>query len=200
MTSKDFQLYEDTIQSKEGYAVWDVPTTPTKSNNKENVSPFAKDKEQRIDEQDLFVRHVPRGGPLTKLKRSDKLGERVSTLSMKIETTLELEEEVPSDYCAGGKIVHETKRTVSIRSKSRVKSQNHDHTRLNYGEEGQLFEIYQDEIGDPEMEYETNADCQYVSDDEEKENADPTLVSPCIQLVDNRLGRTMRKASRFGIK
>jgi len=200
VTSKDFQLYEDKIQSKEGHGVRDLPRARTKNNNKENLPPFAKGTEQGINEQDLFVRQVPRGGPLTKLKRSDKPDERVSALTLEVETNLESEEEVTSCDFAGGEIVHGTKRKVSSRSKGPVKSQNYDHTRLNYGEEGQLFEIHQDDIEGLEMEHEANADYQNVSDDDDKENVKPTLVSLRLQFVDNRLDRTMRKASTSGIK
>jgi len=192
VTSKDFQLYEDKIQSKEGCGVWDLPGTRIKSNNKENLPPLAKGTEQGNNEQDVFVRQVPRGRPLTRLKRSGEPDETVSTL--------ESEEEVTSGYFPGGKIIHETKRKLSSRSKSRVKNQIYDHARLNYAEEGQLFEIHRDDIEDLEIEHKANADCQNVSDDEDKENVDPTLVSLHLQFVGNRPCRSMGKASRSVIK
>jgi hypothetical protein len=182
---------------KESYKLGDTPPTPTKSNNKENITPLGEGKAQGNDEQDIFVRQFPRRGSLTKLKRTDRADDGVSTSVAQTETAVKTEEVIMSGYFLGVKVVHETKRKASSQSKSGANSQNRDHTGWNYGDEGQLFEIHQDDMDMPEVESTKTEECQKVLDDEDdKENADPALVSPHRRLVSNRLAQNRRKTSK----
>jgi hypothetical protein len=185
VTSRDFDFYEDASPFKER-GTRTEQTTPTKSNNKENVAPLRK---QAGTEEDIFVRSAPRGGPLTKLKRSDRSEEGISSVTVE---TVVTEEVITEGYFAGAKIVEEKKRTVSRRKTGRVNS-HRDHTASNYGEEAQLFEIFQDEVDMTEIVNEEQTEDSDEEDD--KENADPSPGSRRHQRNDIRTIRDTRKTS-----
>lgn len=106
--------------------------------------------------------------------------------------TIVTEEVITEGYFAGAKIVEEKKRTVSHRKARRVNNRN-DHTASNYGEEAQLFEIFQDDLEMTETENEQRADEDCEKDD--KENADPSPGSSRRQHNDIRTIRDTRKTS-----
>jgi hypothetical protein len=185
VTSRDFDFYEDSSPFKERGTKTEQ-TTPTKSNNKENVAPSEK---QAGTEEDLFVRSAPRGGPLTKLKRSDKSEEEVSSVTVE---TVVTEEVIAEGYFTGAKTVEEKKRTVSTRKIARVNS-HRDHTASNYGEEAQLFEIFQDEPG--MADFSNDEKTEDFDEEDDKENADPSPGSRRQQGNDIRTIRDTRKTS-----
>jgi len=185
--SKEFKLYED---PKHAHVSPTKDISPKKSNNKENIPPFAMKGLTLWEEEDVFVRPLPRGA-LAKLRRhSDE--EIIVT-----DETVLTEEIIRTEYFAGAKITTEAPRT-SITRMSRhhnpdgqqntphatehsrdlqtiqVQHQIPEQNRIRPVKETLDFEIFHDDPQDLEMaNYNIGVDNIMLEEEEEKENADP---------------------------
>jgi hypothetical protein len=186
ITSKDFELYEDTSPFK--YKNVSRPTiSPTKCNNKENIPPIGPLlKEQKED--DPFERPLPRD-PLNKLKRHNEVtGSDQLTMIEKIV----MEEIITTDNFAGEKIIHEMKmKNVSSNVIIRTAS---DDTKSISREETWGFQIHQDNAEDEEIFDIVDNVGDVIMEEEDKENVDPTVED---KMEGHRLGASRSCKRRY---
>jgi len=185
--SREFKLYED---PKHAHVSPTKDLSPKKSNNKENIPPFAMKRLAQWEEEDVFVRPLPRGA-LAKLRRQSD--EEIIVMDEMVIT----EEVIRTEYFAGARIITEAHRTSITRTSQHHNPDDQQHTthttehspefqtiqtqhqipeqnRIQPVKETLEFEIFHDDPQDLEMaNYNIGVDNIMLEEEEEKENADP---------------------------
>jgi hypothetical protein len=194
ITSKDFELYEDTSPFKYTKKVARKFTvSPTRNNNKKNITPrFAPSSKEQSD-NDMLVRPQPRGS-LTKLKQPDQTSEQMSVSESKSSTVL-TEDLITTGYFERAAIVHKTQvNTVSTSVTKRNVSENIMSKLKMRVEEIWNFDIHQDNL-DYQDTGEYDVGIVILESEEDKENVDPGISAGSDEMdwQDTRLPRSGKR-------
>jgi hypothetical protein len=183
--SKQFKLYEDDGLRNHVKLTPEREFLSMKSNDKENLDPFPREKESSGDVS--FVRPQPRG-PLTKLYRPVHESPRV------LESETLVVEEITSEYFVGAKIIRQQQRTVSKETVSHRATNEFPSLLMSSFNENWEFDIHQDEPEGLEMEdYNEGLHNIMMEAEENKENDDPGASGDEINRHDQRESPEERK-------
>ena len=167
-TAKNFTFFEDTDPFKSGPTLF-KPITPNKSNNKENIPPFAKEhKSQHNQSTELLLRPQPRD-PFSIMSDS------ILSSTVKNTSSMVMEETITQEY--SGRKVTETYKTITTKIGEESMLSFNAAIQGSMIDDGIRFAIYHDEDGSMEI-LDDGDDSSILSVDVEndKENQDPAKM------------------------